>query len=239
MRIDVLDHGYVLLRNISGPTRRVDQNFDAHDVDPANSARFSFDAADKEDRLEEADIKLARYLYKNKHTTPFEMIEIWLEMKMPIFVARQLVRHRTVSINEVSARYVKLSNEFYIPSLSVVGIKSSNNKQGRDISKNLSYNERRPIVKFVASLIKRCADNYKAYETAMEDGIPNELARMMLPLNIYTKWLWKQDLHNMLHFLRLRMHDHAQYEIRQYANAIHQMLTEVLPESMKIFDETR
>jgi len=127
MKIDVLDHGYVILRNISGPIRRASQPFDADDTDPANAARFSFDAADQETRVREDDLKLARYLWKNRHTTPFEMVEVWLEMQMPIFVARQFVRHRTVSINEVSARYVQLPKQFYIPDPKVIGVKSASN----------------------------------------------------------------------------------------------------------------
>ncbi len=102
-KIDVLDHGFVLLRNAAGPTRRVDQEFDADDTDPANAARMSFDNMDS-GRTREEDLKLCNYLMKNWHTTPFESIELWIEMKMPIFVARQFVRHRTVSINEVSSQ---------------------------------------------------------------------------------------------------------------------------------------
>lgn len=242
--ISVLDHGYVTLRNIAGPTRRPslikdgvvlhEQFYDADDVDPANAARFSFDGADADDRTREEDLKLASYLMKNDHTTPFEMITIWLEMQMPIFVARQFVRHRTVSINEVSARYTKLPDRFYIPDEETIGMKSASNKQGRDANK---FN---PIAgMFAAELIVHCREAYELYEKYLEADIAPELARMCLPLNIYTKWLWKQDLHNMMHFLRLRDHSHAQYESRQYAKAIDELLREVLPHSMELYDKYR
>ncbi len=234
MKINVLDHGYVILRNIAGPIRRDNQLFDADDTDPANAARFSFDAADQETRTREADLKLARYLLKNKHTTPFEMVEVWLEMQMPIFVARQFVRHRTVSINEVSARYVTLPDCFYIPDPKVVGFKSASNKQGRIIREDAN-----PVANiFLEDLREHCSRSYNLYERALNCGIPNEIARIVLPLNIYTKWIWNQDLHNLMHFLRLRLHAHAQYESRCYAQAIYELLTRVLPETMKMFDES-
>ena len=126
--IEVLDHGHVKLLNVSGPIRRLDQDFDANDIDPPNTARMSFDSREA-GRTEDQDMKLAEYLMKNKHSTPFEMVEVWMEMKLPIFVARQFVRHRTVSLNEVSARYVKLPEEWYIPD--IVGGKPVNAKQGQ------------------------------------------------------------------------------------------------------------
>lgn len=233
-RIDVLDHGFVILRNVSGPTRRVDQEFDAHDRDPANVARISFDGADVPDRPLEDDLKLAKYLYDNRHTTPFEMIEIWLDMSMPLFTARQFVRHRTVSINEVSARYTKLPAKFYIPSMDNIGVKSKSNKQGRTLVE-LRDNERREAKIFIKELTDHCSLAYMRYEQALDAGIANELARCFLPVNIYTTWVWKQDLHNMMHFLKLRMNSHAQYEARVYANAIYELLSVALPETMKLF----
>ena len=125
----VLDHGFVTLRNMAGPTRRADCEFDASDRDPAQAARMSFDQMNGE-RTEEEDFKLSKYLMKNWHTSPFEMVEIWLEMKMPIFVARQFVRHRTASINEVSGRYITLPAEWYIPK--IVGGKAPTAKQGQE-----------------------------------------------------------------------------------------------------------
>ncbi len=234
-KIFVLDYGYVALRNVAGPTRRPDQEFDGDDVDPANAARFSFDQADQ-DRTREADLKLTGYLLRNRHTTPIEMIEIWLEMKMPIFVARQFVRHRTVSINEISARYVKLEPEFYTPDKDNVGIMGPTIKQGRVIGDELTEEQRFTINDFRTRLRYHNTASYAQYTQALDEGIPTELARCFLPVNIYTKWLWNQDLWNMMHFLRLRMGDHAQFESREYANAVHKLLSRVLPHSMKLFD---
>lgn len=242
----VLDHGIVVLRNVSGPTRRttmpfrehcdnvtmpVVPAFDADDIDPAQAARMSFDQMDSS-RTREQDMKLAEYLMRNLHTSPFEMIEVWLEMKMPIFVARQFVRHRTVSINEVSGRYVTLPEEWYIPE--IVGGKAKNKKQGQE--DNLSQNEQDA---FKERLDWHCNAGYRSYLHAIDRGVAPEHARMLLSLNHYTHWLWKQDLHNMMHFLSLRMHEHAQVESRAYAFAVYELLCEVLPESMKLFDTYR
>lgn len=229
--IDVLDHGFVALRNISGPTRRLDQAVDASDIDPANSARMSFSAMDS-GRTEDQDLRLAEYLMKNKHTTPFEMIEVWVEMKMPMFVARQFVRHRTVSINEVSGRYVTLPGEWYIPE--VVGGKPLNAKQGQ--SEGLD-----PIVQkgFQFTLNEACHRDYQSYLAAIEEGVAAEHARMLLHMNHYTHWLWKQDLHNMLHFLALRDHSHAQIESQKYAQAVDKLVRAHLPKTMELYDKYR
>ncbi len=232
--VKVLDHGFVRLRNVSGPVRRADQLFDADDIDPANSARFSFDAADKIGRTREADLKLAKYLLAHKHTTPFEMVEIWLEMKMPIFIARQFVRHRTATINEISGRYIKLPNEFYIPDPATIGVPAATNKQGRD-----AFTENPYALEFTQTLNENCQKAYAQYEFDLAHKIPAEIARMQLPLNIYTKWLWKQDLHNIMHFIAVRIDNHAQWEAQQYASAVYTVLKEALPYSMELFDEYR
>jgi thymidylate synthase (FAD) len=232
--VKVLDNGYVRLRNLSGPVRRPEFEFDADDVDPANSARFSFDSADKIGRTREADLKLAKYLLEHKHTTPFEMVEIWLEMKMPIFIARQFVRHRTATINEISGRYIKLPNEFYIPDPATVGVPAATNKQGRDAEGANVYAE-----EFCKTLRANCERAYAQYEFDLAQKIPAEIARMQLPLNVYTKWLWKQDLHNMMHFIAVRVDNHAQWEAQQYAQAIYELLKEALPYSMELFDKYR
>lgn len=252
-QIKVLDHGFVKLRNISGPTRReldwepvgvmsVGQSsgtasigrprkFDADDTDPANAARMSFDQTDS-GRTREQDLKLCAYLMKHKHTTPFEMVEVWIEMKLPIFVARQFVRHRTVSINEVSGRYITLPKEWYIPE--VVGGKAENKKQGQ--SDNLSE-EVQGVFKQV--LDASCARSYEAYLTFIDAGVAPEHARLFLHANHYTHWMWKQDLHNLMHFLALRDHSHAQVEAQAYAKAIDQLVRAQLPETMKLYDEFR
>lgn len=227
----VLDHGFVKLLNIAGPTRRPEQSFDASDRDPAQAARMSFDQMDSE-RTAEEDFRLSKYLMKNWHTSPFEMVEIWLEMKMPIFIARQFVRHRTVSINEVSGRYVTLPEEWYIPK--VVGGKAPNAKQGQadtlDSGKQFAFKQ---------NLDDQCREAYRAYLFWIEQGVAPEHARMFLHLNHYTHWLWKQDLHNILHFLSLRDHLHAQIEAQAYAKAVDAHIRGVLPVSMELYDEFR
>jgi len=231
LTVKVLDHGFVKLRNLAGPTRREFQDFDADDTDPANTARMSFNNMD-EDRTREADLKLADYLMRNKHTSPFEMVECWVEMKMPIFVARQFVRHRTVSINEVSGRYIQLPREWYIPE--VVGGKPANAKQGQD-------NSLHPNIQkiFKEDLDSQCYLAYEKYEYYLKQGVAAEHARLFLHLNHYTHWIWKQDLHNLLHFLALRDHSHAQVESQKYARAIDHMIRRYLPHSMDLYDKYR
>lgn len=228
---NVLDHGFVLLRNAAGPTRRLDQEFDADDTDPANAARMSFDNIDS-GRTREEDLKLCSYLMKNWHTTPFESIELWIEMKMPIFVARQFVRHRTVAINEVSGRYVTLPEEWYIPK--IVGAKPDKAKQGQQ---NTLDEEKQRWFKSV--LDSECKNSYGNYLNFIDMGVAPEHARMFLHLNHYTHWLWKQDMHNMMHFLSLRDHSHAQVEAQSYAKAIDKLIRRVLPNTMDLYDEYR
>ncbi len=237
----VLDHGFVTLRNLAGPTRRTQApanasthliNFDADDTDPANAARISFNNFDLT-RPRETDFALCDFLMRNWHTSPFEMVECWLEMKLPIFVARQFVRHRTVSINEVSGRYVTLPAEWYIPDI-VGGKPVGGAKQGQSdtLDKDLQrlFRER---------LNEHCQDGYAAYLTSISFGVAPEHARMLLSLNHYTHWLWKQDMHNMMHFLSLRDHSHAQIEARMYAEAISVLLREQLPNTMGLYDKYR
>jgi len=236
-RINVLDHGYVILRNISGPTRRGDSFFDADDTDPANAARISFDGNDQ-NRPREDDLKLAKYLLKNAHTSPWEMIEVWLEMKMPIFCARQFVRHRTASLNEMSARYTEMPDDFYIPDPAIVGIQSSSNKQARVVT-DISTEEYENAFNYCEALREHSQESYAKYQKALSDGIPRELARCLLPVNIYTKWIWKQNLHNLMHMMSLRLHSHAQYEAQQYGQAIYDLLKQILPNCMELFDAYR
>lgn len=232
MTLPVLDHGFVALRNIAGPTRRPDNLFDADDTDPANAARMSFDQTDS-GRTREQDLKLCEYLMKNWHNSPFEMVEIWLEMKMPIFVARQFIRHRTASVNEVSGRYVTLPAEWYIPEV-VGGKPVGGAKQGQSDTLDEHCQEQ-----FKQALRHQCKEGYRMYITAMENGVAPEHARLFLHLNHYTHWLWKQDLHNIMHLLRLRDHSHAQVEAQKYAQAIVTLLRSVLPNSMALYDKYR
>ena len=231
LNVLVLDHGFVKLRNIGGPTRRLDCHFDGQDIDPANAARMSFNQTDSQ-RTEAQDLGLCDYLMRNWHNTPFEMVEIWLEMKLPIFVARQFVRHRTVSINEVSGRYVTLPADWYIPD--VVGGKAVSAKQGQE--DNLPEQVQH---QFRNTLNDHCRAGYAAYLEAMREGVAPEHARLLLSLNHYTHWLWKQDLHNILNFIRLRNHSHAQIEAQVYAQAVEDLLRTHLPHTMALFDKYR
>ena len=237
-RLEVLDHGFVILRNAAGPTRRPDAEFDADDTDPANAARMSFDKMDS-GRTREEDLKLCNYLMENWHTTPFESIELWIEMKMPIFVARQFVRHRTTSINEVSGRYVTLPDEWYIPALSDIVYKVKDKKQGGrpidlDNPEEVLAGER-----YQMSLDDDCKNSYRKYLQYLEWGIAPEQARLSLHLNHYTHWLWKQDMHNIMHFLSLRDHSHAQGEAKTYAKQVDKLIRRVLPNTMSLYDEYR
>ena len=247
--LPVLDHGSVTLLNLSGPTRRTTNEtcttftqaklashntrpFDADDTDPAQSARMSFNQRDP-DRDREADLKLNDYLMKNQHSTPIEMIETWWEMELPIFIARQFVRHRTATINEVSARYTTLPKKWYIPEPENVTQKSATNKQGRSL-------EQHPAAEyFIEQLGASCQESYARYVAALEDGIPPELARSFLHVNHYTHWLFKIDLHNLFHFLSLRDHHHAQWEAQQYAQAMIEILRQHLPNLLGLYDTYR
>jgi thymidylate synthase (FAD) len=192
---------------------------------------MSFDQTDS-GRTREQDLKLAEYLMKNKHSTPFEMVEIWLEMKLPIFVARQFVRHRTVTINEVSGRYVQLPAEWYIPE--VVGGKPVNAKQGQTDTLDQETQDW-----FKSTLDQACRMSYEDYDAAIKAGVAAEHARLFLHVNHYTHWLWKQDLHNIMHFLSLRDHSHAQIEAQAYGKAVAELLYQVLPNSMELYMKYR
>jgi thymidylate synthase (FAD) len=231
--IKVLDHGFVRLRNLAGPTNRMsgdaDRAFCADDTDVANAARMSFNQTDS-NRSYEMEMKLNKYLLENRHMTPFESIEVWLEMKLPIFVARQFVRHRTAALNEVSGRYVTLPEEWYIPE--VVGGKAANKKQGQD--DNLDFETQ---FLFKTELQFQCEESYKKYLKFIKMGVAPEHARMFLHVNHYTHWLWKQDLRNLFGFLCLRQHSHAQIEARQYADAIVALLEPHIPGLMALYND--
>jgi thymidylate synthase (FAD) len=239
--IKVLDHGYVTLRNLAGPTRRAAANpggvdgmfwarpFDADDTDPANAARMSFEQADS-GRTYEQDMKLNEYLLVNEHTSPFEMIQVWLEVKVPIFIDRQMVRHRTWRRSESSGRYITLPEEWYIPE--VVGGKSPDKKQGQEDNLDVEAQEE---FKFLLNSV--CERDYKNYTDAIERGVAPEHARMFLHVNHYVHWLGNVDLGNLFKFLRLRVHSHAQIEARQYGFAIIELLRPHLPGLMALFDK--
>jgi thymidylate synthase (FAD) len=253
-KISVLDHGHVQLLNLAGPSRRIWSKeipdnwllpfdemdvFDADDIDPAQVARISFDNFDRE-RTREADLKLYEYLVANWHNTPVEMIETWWHMQMPIFVARQVVRHRTAAINEVSGRYAVLPDIWYIPEAKNVGIKGGSNKQGRLLVwDELEAEQKSMIESFRRHLATSCKDSYEEYLFYLGNGIAPELARCFLHVNHYTHWVYKMDLHNLMHFMSLRCDGHAQWEAQQYGNAVYNILKQHLPKSMELFDTYR
>lgn len=224
-QINCLDHGFVKLLNISS----VIDDKELLEQAPAMSARISFNNFD-EKRTKEQDMKLVEYLIKNHHNTPVEMTEVWFEMKLPIFVARQFVRHRTATINEVSGRYVTLPEEWYIPE--VVGGKATSNKQGQEDNLDAWTQNH-----FKDALNYQCGESYRLYKVYLEQGVAPEHARMFLHLNHYTHWIWKQDLSNLMHFLALRLDAHAQIEARVYATAIYDLLTLHLPQTMLLFNK--
>lgn len=180
------------------------------------------------------DVGLIRYLMRHRHSSPFEGCEIKLHVKLPVFVARQWIRTRTANVNEYSARYSILKNEFYLPDTDEVKAQSTSNKQGAD-------GELEPFVAagFLDALEDTCQIAFEDYEMAISQNIAREQARIGLPLNTYTEWYWKIDLHNLLHFLSLRMDKHAQYEIRVYADLIFSFVQQWMPGVAKAFEDYR
>lgn len=220
--IQVLDHGLV---------RLVDHMGD--DLSVVRSARVSYDAEWRTGDDEGKDTKLIHYLMKNKHTSPFESVTFTFEVKAPIFVFRQWHRHRTWSFNEVSARYTELREEFYIPKPEHVGVQSTSNKQMREFtSTDDGYAEAQCLL-----LAQACSYAYRVYQDQLAAGVPREIARCVLPLSTYSHMFATADLHNLFHFLRLRLHEHAQYEMRVYAEAILKLITPIVPISVQAFEE--
>jgi thymidylate synthase (FAD) len=183
-----------------------------------------------EERTAEQDAKLIDYLMKNAHTSPFEKVRFEFVVKLPIFVARQWIRHRTGSFNEQSARYSQLPCEYYVPALDRIQAQSASNKQA---SGDLLSVETQVLCR--DAIDRTSAEAHETYVGLLYSGLARELARMVLPTNFYTQWYWTVDLHNLMHFLKLRLHAHAQYEIRVYAEAILAMVERVAPVSIGAF----
>ncbi len=228
----VLDHGFVRVIDYMGDDAAVVQ-----------AARVSYGRGTR--RVSE-DTGLIRYLMRHRHTTPFEMCEIKFHIKLPIFVARQWIRHRTANVNEYSARYSILDREFYIPDADHVAAQSSANRQGR--GEALSGWEAAEVLQMLREDASRCFDHYEQMLNENPDGTPREpgrrglareLARMNVTLNTYTQWYWKIDLHNLLHFLGLRADRHAQYEIRVYAERMSEIVAAWVPTVYRAFLDYR
>ena len=178
------------------------------------------------------DRGLIRYLMRHRHTTPFEMVEFKFHCKMPIFVARQWVRHRTANINEYSLRYSEARDEFYFPDPEHIQFQSALNKQGRSGEVPLELKQK--VLDYFKKISKR---SFTMYQELNEAGIARELARSLLPVNIYTEWYWKNDLHNLLHFIGLRSDSHAQYEIRVYSDAMAEFVKAVAPFAWEAYQD--
>ena len=220
----VLDHGFIRVIDYMGDDAAIVQ-----------AARVSYGAGTKHVQNDEG---LIRYLMRHWHSTPFEMCEVKLHVKLPVFVARQWIRHRTANVNEYSARYSILDREFYIPAPEQLAAQSTVNNQGR--GEVLSGEEAARVLDLLKSDANRAYDHYEAMLS--QDGqqsLARELARMNLPANIYTQWYWKVDLHNLFHFLRLRADPHAQYEIRVYAEAIAACVKDWVPLAYGAFEDYR
>jgi thymidylate synthase (FAD) len=220
----VLDHGFVRVIDYMGDDAAICQ-----------AARVSYGKGTKSVQNDEG---LIRYLMRHWHSTPFEMCEIKLHVKLPVFVARQWIRHRTANVNEYSARYSILDREFYIPAPEHVAAQSVVNNQGRgDI---LTGDEAARVLEILKADSARAYDNYESMISQDgQQGLARELARMNLPANIYTQWYWKVDLHNLLHFLRLRADAHAQYEIRVYAEEMCKIVADWVPAAYRAFEDYR
>ena len=215
----VLDKGFVRLVQYMGSDESIVQ-----------AARVSYGKGTK---TPSDDRGLIRYLMRHSHTTPLEMVELKFHAKMPIFVAREWIRHRTANVNEYSLRYSEPEGDYYIPEVGTIGFQDKTNKQGRineGVPEGLAIGLRAELENFSKEALRK----YKNYN---EKGIAREICRMFLPVNTYTQWYWKIDLHNLFHFLKLRMDKRAQYEIREYANVMAKITEKVVPMAYEAFED--
>ncbi|WP_112875068.1 FAD-dependent thymidylate synthase [Paracoccus endophyticus] len=220
----VLDHGLLRVIDYMGDDSAIVQ-----------AARVSYGRGTKAVQNDEG---LIRYLMRHWHSTPFEMCEVKFHVKLPVFVARQWIRHRTANVNEYSARYSILDREFYIPAPEQLAAQSTVNNQGRGAV--LSGPEAQRVLDILRDDAMRAYDHYEGMLSQDgQQGLARELARMNLPANIYTQWYWKTDLHNLFHFLRLRADAHAQYEIRVYAEAMCRIVADWVPLAYAAFEDYR
>ena len=228
--IKILDHGFIRLIDYMGGDNSIVQ-----------AARVSYGKGTKQSNQ---DRGLIRYLMRHRHTTPFEMCEIKFHVKLPIFVARQWIRHRTANVNEYSARYSILDKEFYIPEEAAEQSKVNNQGRGAVINGQEGFTD----LEIIRALSQESYDKYlhllnidNLGNIADENkkGLARELARMVLPTNYYTQWYWKIDLHNLFHFISLRADKHAQYEIRLYAEKIAEIVKMWVPHAYEAFEDYR
>lgn len=223
-RVDVLDHGYVRLVESMGS-----------DLSIVRAARVSYDAAWRAGDDTGSDHRLIHYLWRNRHTTPFEAVEFQFEVYAPIFVLRQWHRHRTWSFNELSGRYRELPAVFYVPDPAVIGEQAIDNKQGRQAGEQNLVELRSDELPSYQAM---CEAAFVEYRKLLAVGWPRELARSVLPVSTYSHMFAKTNLRNLLHFLGLRCDLHAQHEIRVYADAMRDLARTVVPVAMSVWDAT-
>lgn len=225
--IKCLDLGFVTLVDVM--PRLVPEDRKTADFAIVQAARVSYGDGTKtinEDR------GLIRYLMRHSHSTPLEMVEFKFHMKLPIFCARQIIRHRMVSVNEYSGRYSVMKDEFYFPDVNNLRLQSKTNKQGGDDAIEVDTAK-----DFLAYLDEACIKSYQTYTDYLDKGIAREQARMILPLNLYTEWYWKIDLHNLFHFLGLRCDSHAQWETRVFAEAMLSLIQPIVPIAVEAWND--
>ncbi|MDB5173323.1 MAG: thymidylate synthase [Phycisphaerales bacterium] len=223
--IKVHDHGLVALCDVMPRMAPVGKSADFAIV---QAARVSYGEGTKQVN---EDRGLIRYLARHRHTTPFEMVEFKFHHVMPIFIARQWIRHRTANVNEYSARYSIVRDRFYRPDLENVRKQSKTNRQGGEEPIDES------TAKEFLAYLEKVEAHYADYQSLMDKGVSRELARIGLPVNVYTEWYWKIDLHNLMHFLSLRMDAHAQQEIRDYATAMFELVRPIVPIAAEAFED--
>ncbi len=227
LELPLHEHGFIALVDVMPRLVPEGQTADAAIV---QAARVSYGEGTK--KIQE-DRGLIRYLLRHRHTTPFEMVEFKFHIALPIFIARQWIRHRTANVNEYSGRYSMMPDRFYRPSVDLVRKQSTANRQGGEEPIDIGTAE-----DFLAFL-DHSEQSHAAYVEQTKKGVARELARCALPLNLYTEWYWKCDLHNIMHFLSLRMDSHAQREIRDYADAMYRLIEPICPMTMEAFRDYR
>ncbi|MFM7134514.1 MAG: FAD-dependent thymidylate synthase [Planctomycetota bacterium] len=225
--IPIHEHGFIAL--VDAMPRLVPEGQTA-DSAIVQSARVSYGQGTK---MVSEDRGLVRYLMRHRHSTPFEMVEFKFHIAMPIFIARQWIRHRTANVNEYSARYSIMPDRFYRPDVENVRKQSKTNRQGGEGPIDAGTAEE------FLKLLEDAEANYQKYLDLTERGVARELARAVLPVSVYTEWYWKCDLHNIFHFLSLRMDPHAQIEIQDYAKAMYDLIRPIVPVACEAFEDYR
>lgn len=219
IEVDILDHGKVVLIDVFGTDERI-----------ATIARTSYQKATKKVNTDEG---LLRYLFRHRHTSPVEMAEVLFYLRIPIFVARQLVRHRTANINELSGRYSEIEEHAYIPDIVQLGPQSKDNNQGRTPGVD-SFDTKKARINIQFST----NDAFETYDRLLHtNNVSREISRIVLPLNTYTEMYWKCDMHNFLHMAKLRMDSHAQYEIRVMAETMYKLVKPFFPITCRAFED--